>query len=300
MGIILIDLQARRPGLGPQLGQLPLNERQVVDEKLLFNFKSHGSYMIYAVLAGRLSQLAPFSPARPLTTKRQPMSNVDTNAGPAQEPSANSPQKSSRVANWLALAVIGGLALLYLTVVRPGNDSGIGARHPAIGRTLRTFELQPLTGQAAPLERAGLKGQVVLLNFWGTWCPPCRRELPHILNLAVKYANRKDFRLLAVSCGNGPDTDIESLRRETQAFLQRSQIDLDTYADQYGATRRAVSRVASLDDSDFSYPTTVLLDQQGVIRGYWEGYSLSGIDEMQGLIEKLLAGNMPVAQNSPR
>ena len=185
------------------------------------------------------------------------------------------------------VAMIVAAIVLYGLVAYSMRDSASALKGPAIGKHLPYLELEPLTGDAMPVKLEDLKGKVSLVNYWGTWCPPCRREFPHIVDLAERYKDRPEFRLYAVSCGQGGEDDLESLRRATEEFLEVAKVDLPTYTDQNYASRKALSLV--LEDHQFGYPTTVLLDRTGAIRGLWQGYHpgaelemLRGIDELLG------------------
>ncbi len=154
--------------------------------------------------------------------------------------------------------------------------------HPAVGQKLPALQLEPLTGDSQPVTLDDLAGKVVLINFWGTWCPPCREELPDIVALDKKYRDRADFRLLAVSCGSGGETDPDVLRSETAAILDFEQIDMPTYTDPQQVTRRALAQLGGFD----GYPTTVVLDRDGVIRGLWAGPATA--EELDAQISRLL------------
>ena len=154
-------------------------------------------------------------------------------------------------------------AILALTGCRPDSGGGLG-RPSGVGSPLARLELQPLTGGGTPLTLADLRGKVVVLNFWGTWCPPCRAELPEIADIYKKWRDTADFKLLAVSCGGpGEDEEIEALRKQTAALLKDMHIDMPTYADTDQVTRDAVAAAVGLQ----GYPTTVVLDRRGVVRG---------------------------------
>jgi cytochrome c-type biogenesis protein len=123
------------------------------------------------------------------------------------------------------------------------------------------------------------------MNFWGTWCPPCVEEFPHIAALAKHFGERHDFSLLAVSCGPpDQDEDLPLLREETQDFLRRKKSELPTYADRGAVTRGILIKTAHMT----GYPFTVVIDRQGVIRGVWEGYGARTAQEMESLVAKLL------------
>jgi len=77
-----------------------------------------------------------------------------------------------------------------------------------------------------PLKLSDLKGKVVLLNFWATWCPPCREEMPSMMKLNKAMAG-KPFQMVAVSIDEGGVPDIE-------AFFKESGYSLPTYTDPAG------------------------------------------------------------------
>lgn len=110
------------------------------------------------------------------------------------------------------------------------------------------LKLQDLEGKSHDL--AKLRGKVVLINFWATWCPPCRREMPSMERLAQRFRGQP-FVVLAVDVGEDPDT--------IEAFT--SQLDTAPTFPILLDTRSHVMRawkVAGL-------PTTFLVDKQGRI-----------------------------------
>jgi len=155
------------------------------------------------------------------------------------------------------------------------------------GKQFPSVSLQPLTGNAEVVNTDDLVGKVVLINFWGTWCPPCRLELPQIVQIYEKYQGNQDFLLLSVSCGQGEE-DKESLRQNTESMLQSEGIDMPTYADPSFASRAAVADAIGFT----AYPTTFVLDRKGVIQGEWVGYHSSAGAEMEQLVGKLLESDL--------
>ena len=63
-----------------------------------------------------------------------------------------------------------------------------------------------------PVSTAAYKGKVVLINFWATWCPPCRAEVPVLIDLANRYKDR--VQIVGVSLDDGPD-EVKSFVKET-------------------------------------------------------------------------------------
>ena len=206
-------------------------------------------------------------------------------------PKHSGPSKSPRwVVMHLRLVVIwlGLLAVLLVVfwIISPQRIAPNPEAHEGVGKPLPYLELLPLTGSQPRIGRQDLLGHVTLLNFWGTWCPPCRAELPHMAELRQRYAGREAFRLLAVSCpaGGEPD-DVQSLREDTESLLKRLHLDLPTYYDPQSETRAGVNR---LTREDGYYPLTVLLDRKGVIRAVWVGYRPGAETEMERHIDMVL------------
>lgn len=188
---------------------------------------------------------------------------------------------------WITLAVLAAGVFGYvLLVTRPGGGPK-GTEGPAIGRRLGYLHLEGLTGDAQNVSLDDLRGRVTLVNYWGTWCPPCLREFPDIVDLRDRFADHDDFRLYAVSCGQRDDTTVDELHQRTAAFLESRRVTLPTYADQNAASRKAM--VLLLGFPAMAYPTTLIFDRQGVIRGLWQGYHRRAAGEMGQLVERLLA-----------
>ena len=120
-------------------------------------------------------------------------------------------------------------------------------------------------------ESLTLSGKISLLNFWGTWCPPCRQELPGLARLASRLTNEPRFQLIAVSCGGGNRDDLDQLRSETEAFLASTRIALSPWADPTGDTRLRFTKAFGFR----AYPTTYLIGSDQKILAIWTGYSPS-------------------------
>jgi len=207
------------------------------------------------------------------------------------EPKRKSPLASCLLAAGLSAAVVVAVAVLlamlsFILLPMLMELTGAGAaEHPAVGKRLAALHLAPLVGDAEPVTPDDLAGKVVLLNFWGTWCPPCRVEFPHMVEMRRKYGDRDDFRLLSVSCGSGGQEDLIRLRNDTEDFLAEQGAAMPIYADPGGTTRTAAARL----DAFSGYPGTILLDRTGTIRGVWVGYFPGVEQKMEQLVNHLLA-----------
>lgn len=202
------------------------------------------------------------------------------------EPIGGSSQSSSLLV-WAALAVIAVGVLVYLVLVPRKTVATIGISHPAVGKKLTVLQLEPLTGDGQPVTLDAVRGKVVMINYWGTWCPPCRVEFPHLVELERRLRSRGEFQFVSVSCGTGLKENLPVLESNTSAFLHQNGADFPTYADPDGTSRLGLVDNAQLDG--FAYPTTVLLDGTGTIRALWIGYDNGYEVEMADMVEEQLA-----------
>ena len=156
------------------------------------------------------------------------------------------------------------VALLLLLPL--GGCGGHSADHPAIGQLVVKLPLVSLRDPALPAPE--FVGRVTLLNFWGTWCPPCRRELPGLARIAGRLADDSRFQLVAVSCGSGRHDDVAELTTTTAAFLESQRIAIDAWADPDGLTRTLFAAAYGFE----AYPTTYLVGPDARVRAVWTGY----------------------------
>ena len=138
----------------------------------------------------------------------------------------------------------------------------------AIGTTPKTFEVKDQNGQ--PLSLENLKGKVVLVDFWATWCGPCREELPNVLAAYEKF-HSKGFEIVGVSL----DEDEKAFRE----FIKSEGMTWPQFFDGNGWE----NELAQLYGVQ-SIPATYLLDREGkIVRIGLRGEALSTA------VEKLLA-----------
>ncbi|MDO8432909.1 MAG: TlpA disulfide reductase family protein [Candidatus Binatus sp.] len=97
-----------------------------------------------------------------------------------------------------AFVIVAGLMLVWLSGPRVNRVAGLGSEAPvAAGNKAADFKLEALDGRSVSLE--SLRGKVVFLNLWATWCGPCRQEMPSMETLYDGFKNNHDFVMLAVS-----------------------------------------------------------------------------------------------------
>lgn len=121
------------------------------------------------------------------------------------------------------------------------------------------FGAASLEGEYITLK--GLQGKVVLLDFWGTWCPPCVAATPMLVGLAK--AHQKDSRFLMLSVSTDSAADVSKLR----AFIEQHKMFWPEIHDP--------SRKIPLLYSVTNYPTYIVIDHEGIIRERLQGYGAS-------------------------
>ncbi len=138
----------------------------------------------------------------------------------------------------------------------------------AVGAVFPAFSVQDLNGK--PQSVAGHKGKVVLVDFWATWCPPCRAELPNVLKTYQQY-HVKGFEIIGVSL----DCDKEKL----SDFIEQQKMTWPQFYDGKGWGNELAVKYGIQ-----SIPATFLLDGDGKIIGK----SLRG-EELGAAVGKALA-----------
>ena len=160
-----------------------------------------------------------------------------------------------------------------------GGDAGIGhMTSPLVGKAAPAFTLTNLQGEKVSL--ASYKGKAVQINFWATWCAPCKIETPWLIELEKQY-QPKGFEILGVSFDD-LDKDDPKLLAKDKADIAKSVaqwhipypvlLDGDSIAKPYG-------------DSDV-YPTSFFVDRSGTIVA--ATFGLTSKSDLEGNIVKAL------------
>lgn len=188
--------------------------------------------------------------------------------------------KKSNKSLWVMLALIAAIIAVILLLPSCGNrNAKKGAETDAesttlvkSGDTAPDFTVEMVDGSSVTL--GDLKGKVVLLNFWATWCPPCRQELTRVQkDLIDRFAGR-DFLFLPVSRGE-KRSDVAAFREKTGYTFPMGLDSTRTIYDRYATN---------------FIPRNYLIDRDGRIITATIGYSPEEFDELIAAIERALAG----------
>lgn len=197
-----------------------------------------------------------------------------------------SPPQRSSCAAWFVIGVGVVIVLISIGAGLLFNvwDLPVGGEcSAAIGKAMPGLDLSPITLNENPVSLADLSGKVTLVNFWATWCGPCRAELPEIAELGEEFEDNKDFLLLPVSCGN---EDPMQLSSDSVLMLRDMELEMPCYSDPTGQTQQALAKISGAPE--MSLPTTLVLDRKGVVRGIWIGFRSGQGKKMKKLIAELL------------
>ena len=139
------------------------------------------------------------------------------------------------------------------------------------GQPAPDFALKSSTGENLRLSE--YRGDVVMINFWATWCGPCRQEMPLLDELYQRY-ERVGFNLLGVN--------IDDDSRRAMQMIEELGVNFPVLFD----ARKEVSKLYEVE----AMPVTVLVDREGNVRyehhGYKPGYEEKYLDQVRSLLRE--------------
>lgn len=154
------------------------------------------------------------------------------------------------------LCIGAGLGIFLYFGLGVGRNNALGqeipdgrelSASPSIGNPAPDFELTSLGGEKIRL--SDLRGKIVLINFWATWCAPCRLEMPSIQERADRYSSQ--LAVLAVNFDEPQDV--------VQSFVEDLGLQAVVVLFDPGAQVQELYQVRG-------YPTTVIVDETGIVR----------------------------------
>ena len=153
-----------------------------------------------------------------------------------------------------------------------GAEDAVGEVAPAVD-----FALTDQYGETHRLE--DYKGKTIFLNFWATWCPPCKAEMPDIQEIYETYDTEGEDALVVLGVAT-PSMGQEGTEEEIRTFLEENRytypVLMDTEGELFGAY------------GVYSLPTTFMIDREGNVFGYVSGMLTK--DMMESIIKQTMEG----------
>ncbi len=159
---------------------------------------------------------------------------------------------------------IAGLVALLLVLGAPS------AFAVEVGQRAPKFSLSAVDG-SGKVNLEAYRGKVVYLDFWASWCPPCRKAMPEIEKLRKSYSP-EEFAVVAVN--------VDSSLKKAKKVLAKTPVGYVSGSDPKGALPKRY-QVKTM-------PTSYLLDRNGVVRYVHEGFRRGDEKELRAEIDKLL------------
>jgi len=187
-------------------------------------------------------------------------------------------KKKSNKSLWLMLALIAAIIAVLLLLPSCGNRNAKKSAETdtesttlvKAGETAPDFTVELVDGSQLSLKE--LRGKVVLLNFWATWCPPCRQELTRVQKDIIDRFAGKEFVFLPVSRGEKRET-VEAFREKTGYTFPMGLDSARTVYDRYASNY---------------IPRNFLIDKEGKVVLATVGYDEEEFDALIRTIEKTL------------
>ncbi len=166
----------------------------------------------------------------------------------------------------LGLLVIG---IIILITVLSINGKAADKTGPYNGYFAPGFTLTDLNGNKVELKKTISQNKVTIVNFWATWCPPCRREIPEFVEFNKKYATKK-VKILAVNLGDEPQVVSD--------FAKKSDMVFPVLTDTTG-------KIGNLYQV-YAIPTTFIIDRKGKIQATIKGST--SLTDLEAKVKPLL------------
>jgi len=160
--------------------------------------------------------------------------------------------------------------LLLSLLILPAGWCAIVAHAADVGAKAPALALPTAGGETVTLE--GLRGKVVYVDFWASWCGPCRKSFPWMADMQKKYGS-SGFTVVAVN--------VDKKRPDAERFLQSTPAQFTVVYDPAGATPATWSVKAM--------PSSFLVDAKGSVAFVESGFRDEDIPELEGRIKALVA-----------
>lgn len=164
--------------------------------------------------------------------------------------------------------LIAAIGLIVLIAVGISSFLPEGVKPMAVGEQVRPVSLPNLNNEMQGLPT----GKVMLVNFWATWCPPCRKEVPSMVEVYEKLKG-KGLEIVAISTDRSRSDVDKFVKEQNMSFTVLHDADSQV-AQSYGV---------------FRYPETFIVDKKGVVQQHLNGAVEWTDSQFVAYLEKLLA-----------
>ena len=174
------------------------------------------------------------------------------------------------IGSFILLLVIAFSSLVFMKVtsMKPATMAIINELDSLVGQKAPPLAFQ-LESDSTHSDIHAFQGQIILLNLWATWCPPCLKEMPHLNDIQKKYADQ-DVQVIAFS-----DEDPKRIQKYSSKFPFEA---LSVYGTSFPWANMKSER-----------PVTFLIDDQGIIVDYFTGgYDFEFFDRQ---IQRVISGS---------
>ena len=162
------------------------------------------------------------------------------------------------------------MRILFLTILLSCLPA-LAQATVAVGEKAPAFELPTLPEGATPLRLADFKGKVVYVDFWASWCGPCRISFPVLESLRTEF-NEQGFEVVAIN--------VDEFEEDALGFLEDLPVSYPVVADPEGNTPQLYGILGM--------PTGFLVDRDGVVRRVHQGFRKSDSKKIRAEILELL------------
>jgi cytochrome c biogenesis protein CcmG/thiol:disulfide interchange protein DsbE len=157
-----------------------------------------------------------------------------------------------------------GITLFFILLVFAKNNTKIGEAAPS-------FEGTTLAGKQIAL--SDFRGKVVLIDFWASWCGPCRQEMPFLIDLHRRY-HKSPFSIVAINIDNKPEN--------AQKFID--QLNRTIHFTVIKDPKQQIPPKYQIK----GMPSSILIDKKGIIRFWHTGFKDSYKEDYISEIDQLL------------
>jgi thiol-disulfide isomerase/thioredoxin len=166
-----------------------------------------------------------------------------------------------------------------------GNDSSssngsstLTKDYPTMPMSVMQNEIQLLDGKTLKLEQ--YQGKAIIVNIWGTWCGPCRMEIPELMKMKDEFGD-KGLEVVGLSLGREDISEPESLVK-SYATATKINYDIGFFTEEI---RTGLNKIAPIG----AVPTSYLISKDGRIRAVFQGAGPKTIQKLRTAVEKAVS-----------